>query len=98
MNEYMVTIQFLSFFSEEFASLLPGQRALVNELIENGIFTSYSLSLDRRILWITLYAESREDAGKILGTMPLFKFMRYDIVELMFHNSSVHASMRFSLN
>ena len=98
MNEYMVTIKFLSFFSEEFVSLIPEQRTQVNDLMEKGIVTSYSLSLDRWTSWITLSAESRENAEKVLRTMPLFKFMRYDISELMFHNNSIHASIRFSMN
>jgi muconolactone delta-isomerase len=98
MNEYMVTIQFLAFFNEEFASLIPEQRALVNGLMEKGIITSYSLSLDRRTLWITLGAASRDNVESLLKTMPLFKFMRYDIDELMFYNSSIYTPMRFSMN
>jgi muconolactone delta-isomerase len=98
MNEYMITIKFLSFFSGEFISLVPDQRELVNNLMEKGIITDYSLSINRQVLWITLYSESREDAEKVLRTMPLFKFMNYEINELMFHNSSIHASTRFSLN
>jgi hypothetical protein len=98
MNEYMITIKFLSFFSGEFISLVPDHRELVNNLMEKGIITGYSLSINRQVLWITLYAESREDAEKVLKTMPLFKYMNFEISELMFHNSSIHASTRFSLN
>jgi hypothetical protein len=98
MHHYMVTIKFLSFFAEKFASLIPDQRRHVNDLMEKEIISSYSLSLDRQMLWISLSAQSREEAEKILKEMPLYSFMRYDIVELMFHNSSVNASIRFSLN
>ncbi len=98
MNEYMIIIKFISFFSEEFVSLIPEQRAQVNQLMEKGIITSYSLSSDRKTLWMTLLASSQEVVEEMLRTMPLFKFMRYDIVELLFHNSAVYAPLRPSMN
>ena len=98
MNEYIAVIRFASAINEEFTALIPEQRAQVNHLMEKGIITSYSLSADRRILWITLLAASMEAAEKILGMMSLFKFMHYDVIELMFHNTPVYAPMRFSMN
>jgi muconolactone delta-isomerase len=98
MNEYMVIVRFISSFNEEFIALLPGQRAQINRLMEKGIITSYSLSADRGTLWVTLLATSLEAVEKTLQMMPLFKFMQYDVVELMFHNSPVHAQMHFSMN
>ena len=74
------------------------QRVQINRLMEKGIITSYSLSADRGTLWVTLLATSLEAVEKTLRMMPLFKFMRYDIIELMFHNSPVHAQMHFSMN
>jgi muconolactone delta-isomerase len=98
MNEYMIIIRFITSFNEEFVDLLPNQRVQINRLMEKGIITSYSLSADRGTLWVTLLATSLEAVEKTLRMMPLFKFMRYDIIELMFHNSPVHAQMHFSMN
>jgi hypothetical protein len=98
MNEYMIIIRFITSFNEEFVDLLPNQRIQINRLMEKGIITSYSLSADRGTLWVTLLATSLEAVEKTLRMMPLFKFMRYDIIELMFHNSPVHAQMHFSMN
>jgi hypothetical protein len=98
MNEYMIIIQFITSFNEEFVNLLPDQRMQINRLMEEGIITSYSLSADRGTLWVTMLATSSESVEKTLRMMPLFKFMRYDIIELMFHNSPVHAQMHFSMN
>jgi hypothetical protein len=98
MNEFMAVIQFSSPFSMEFTSLIPEQRIHINRLMEQGIITSYSLSADRRTLWMTLLASSTGEAEKVLGKMPLFRFMRYEIAELMFHNIPVFAPMKFSLN
>ena len=98
MNEYMIIIRFITSFNEEFVNLLPNQRIQINRLMEKGIITSYSLSADRGTLWVTLLATSLEAVEKTLRMMPLFKFMRYDIIELMFHNSPVYAQMHFSMN
>lgn len=98
MNEYMIIIRFTKSLSEEFASMIPNQRVQINRFMEKGILTSYSLSADREILWITLLANSIEAAEIILRMMPLFKFMKYEIVELMFHNSPSYARMHLSMN
>ena len=98
MNEYMVVIRFVASFSEEFVALIPHQRVQINHLMEKGILTSYSLSADRGTLWVSLLATSREAVEKTLRMMPLFKFMSYDIIELMFHNSPVRAQMHLSMN
>jgi muconolactone delta-isomerase len=56
------------------------------------------LSADRGTLWVTLLATSVEAVEKTLRMMPLFKFMRYEVVELMFHNSPIFARMHLSMN
>lgn len=98
MNEYMIIIRFAASFDEEFINLIPDQRAQINRFMEKGIITSYSLSADRGTLWVTLLATSLEAVERTLRMMPLFKFMRYDVVELMFHNSPVYAQMHLSMN
>jgi hypothetical protein len=98
MTEYMVTVKFFTAFREEFASLIPNQRSEVNRLMEEGVLTSYSLSLDRETLWITIHAASSEAVESVIKSMPLYKFMRYEIVELMFHNHLANAPMPFSMN
>ena len=98
MNEYMIIIRFTISFSEEFVALIPDQRAQINRLMEKGIITSYSLSADGETLWITMFATSPEAVEIMLRMMPLFKFMRYDIIELMFHNSPVYSQMHLSMN
>lgn len=98
MNEYMIVVIFPSQLNEEFISRIPEQRAEVNRLMEKGVLTSYSLSSDRKILWITMLAASREAAEEVLKIMPLYKFMKYEVVELLFHNNPIYAPMHFSMN
>jgi muconolactone delta-isomerase len=94
----MIIVKFSVSFNEEFASLIPSQRTEVSRLMEKGILTSYSLSLDRETLWMTLLAASSEAVETILKMMPLYKFMHYEIIELMFHNNPVYTPMHFSMN
>jgi hypothetical protein len=98
MNEYMIIIRFTEFISEEFFDLIPEQRKQINSLMARRIITSYSLSSDRGTLWVTLLATSLEAVEKIMRMMPLFRFMRYEVVELMFHNNSIHEQIHVSLN
>ena len=98
MNEYMIIIRFTDPMSEELLSLIPHQRMQIQYLMKKRIIMSYSLSADRGTLWATVLATSPEAAEKTLRMMPLFKFMNYEIVELMFHNSPVHEYMHVSMN
>ncbi len=98
MNEYMIVIRFSSSFNAEFVSLIPRQRAQVDELMQKGIITSYSLSADRSTLWMTLLASSQDAAEKTLQMMPLYRYMQYHITELMFHNTPTRTVPQFSLN
>ncbi len=98
MSEYIVIVKFIMAFQEEFASLIPSQRNEVNRLMEEGILTSYCLSLDREALWMTLRATSADNVKTMLKAMPLHKFMRYEIIELMFHVHPAYTPMNFSMN
>ncbi len=98
MNEYMITINLPGDPSQEFVSLIPSHRARVNELMQQGVITGYSLSSDRRLLWVTMMAADQEEIVKTLMTMPLYRFMQYTVQELMFHNSPVFSTPRFSVN
>jgi hypothetical protein len=98
MNEYMVTITFPTEFDEEFVGLIPPQRAMVNELMGKGIITSYCLSTDRQTLWVTMLGGSEGNILETLRQMPLFRFMNFEMRELMFHNAPVFSQPSFSLN
>ena len=98
MQQFMVHITLPSELTEEFFSLIPKQRALVNQLFSKGTLTSYALALDRSKLWATIAAESEEEVVYIMSQLPLRKFMQIDIHQLAFHqNTSVNLA-RISMN
>lgn len=94
----MIDITLPEFISEEFVSLIPLQRSLVNRLMGRGIINSYSLSMDRGKIWAVVNAETERDAEKTVGAFPLVRFMRYEIHELAFNNNIAQVLPRFSLN
>jgi muconolactone delta-isomerase len=87
MNLFMITIQLPKEPTQEFFSLIPKQRAKVDELMNEGKILHYSLSLDRSQLWVTIVARTETIAMDILSSFPMIHFMKPEISELAFHNS-----------
>ena len=98
MNQYMVDIELPGTITDEFASLIPFQRARVNILMFEGKILSYSLSTDRSRLWVVVNAATEDDAHSIIASFPIFHFVQVRIQELMFHNSVRLLHPEFSLN
>jgi muconolactone delta-isomerase len=98
MKQFMTDINLPKPLSEEFISLIPQQRQSVNELMGEGVISTYSLALDRSKLWVIVFAESEIDAMNHISTFPLFKFMDIKIHELAFHQNASIQTPHFSLN
>lgn len=94
---FMVEFELPSVFTEEFTSRIPNQRLVIDSMLAKGQVQSYSLSLDRRKLWVVVKADAESDVWNLLDKFPLRDFMEPFIHELMFHNAS-SPSMSFSLN
>lgn len=98
MHQYMIDINLPSYFDEEFISLIPSQRNLVDRLMQQGVLESYSLALDNSKLWITLNSKSESNVVKLMKTFPLIKYMKYTIFKLAFHNQASLKFPNLSLN
>jgi len=98
MVEYMVTCDLPEELTEKFLGLVPEQREKVNELFKSGIFTSYTLALDRSKLWITLFSETEEQVMDVLIQLPLIEYFRVEIFPLAFHNAARVVLPALSLN
>lgn len=97
-KNYLVDIQLKYTFKPEFFVLIPKQRKLINELMNEGIIHSYSLAIDRSKLWIVMETENENQVMDVLATFPLIKFMNPDIHELAFHDSIHSGFPHLSLN
>ena len=98
MAQFMIEVAIPAEPNAEFFSLIPAQRAHVEKLLKEGAVMSYSLSLDRSRLWITLVARNQREALELLRTFPLYEYFEPSIYPLMFHNSSIRSLLKVSLN
>ena len=98
MTQFIIDIQIPSNPDKEFFELIPLQRAHIDTLLEQGTVMSYSLSLDRSRLWVTLNARSEQEVAEILSAFPMFKYFEPTIYPLMFHITSLTSQIKVSLN
>lgn len=84
--------------TQEFMSLIPEQRSLVNQMMQDGNIASYTLSLDRERLWVILVAKSEAEATDILDQFPIMPYCSAEINALMFHNATSRELPVISLN
>jgi hypothetical protein len=98
MNQYLVDLDLPEELSDEFLSLIPHQREHVDQMMADGVLSSYALSSDRRKVWAIIYAESEMDVENALNTMPLIDFMEPTIYQLAFYNVAGSGLPIISLN
>jgi hypothetical protein len=98
MAEFMIDITLPEDLEEDFIAKIPEQRTMVNRLMLKGIVTSYSLSMDRGKLWITMEANTKQDIIKQLNAFPLISYFTYHIYSLAFYNAPVIKVPPFSIN
>lgn len=98
MSGFIAEIILLNAGSAEFMQLIPPQRMLVNELMAEGLLTSYAVAADRRKLWCILEVETEDEANDILGRFPIAPFMHIELHPLMFYNMNSTLMGSISLN
>ena len=94
---YMVEFELPESLSEEFLALIPEQRNTVDYLMSEGKIRSYSLAMDRSVLWVIMEADSEFEVMETIAQLPLSDHMHPYISELMFHNMAdmaLHFSMK----
>jgi muconolactone delta-isomerase len=98
MKQYIIDIQLPEVITEDFVSMIPDQRRVVDKLFLEGKIHLYSLAFDRSKLWVGMNAESEAEVWNILYTFPLIEYMNADIHELAFHNAAKTGIYELSLN
>jgi hypothetical protein len=96
--EYMAEIKLPVPFTDEFLSLIPRQRALVNKLMNEGAISSYAVSIEDGKLWMTVVAENESSVRNMIEEFPIAGYISYKISKLAFHNSISFKLPSFSLN
>ena len=98
MYEFMVDIDLPVPFNNEFISLIPEQREIINKLMSERVITSYAVSIEDGKLWTTIFAASDEAVVEILSAFPIISYVDYSISKLAFHNNVGFTAPQFSLN
>lgn len=84
----MVDIDLPGILSNEFIKLIPKQRAFVKRMMNEGVISDYSLSFDRRKLWVVVNADTPFDVKNIIGSFPIFNHIKFRINNLLFHETN----------
>lgn len=98
MNQYFFDIDLISTLSEEYISLITEQRNVINKLLQQGVISNFALSSDRTKSWLTVSANSEEEAIGIVDSFPLRPFMSFSVHPLIFQLQSSMYFPQLSLN
>lgn len=98
MKTYMADVQLPDYLDEDFLSMIPHQRMVVNRMMEKGTISTYALAMDRSRIWITINAQSERQVKDILQKMPLYRYMSIMTYELAFSETPSMAVPQPSLN
>ena len=71
-------------FNQKFYELIPAQRALINNLLEQRIVLSYSLDMERKNVWVFMEALNEQKVMDVLSTFPIIQYVKVSIQELAF--------------
>lgn len=87
-STYLVHITLPEVFTPRLAALIPKQRSMINDLLEQRVVLSYSLDMDRQNLWVFVEAKSEKGVMDIISSFPIINEVKVDIKELAFYDSS----------
>ena len=77
----------LPVFTDEIAATIPRHRECINRLFAEGRILSYSVSVQRNMIWCVVNAEEEQEAMEIALSLPLFPyFTDISCHPLLFHN------------
>lgn len=87
-SKYQVTIHFE--MDDEFMSLVPEHRKIIDQLIDKNILDYYSVSMESHRCWMIINAVSKKEVEDYLLTTPLHKYWTIEIDELFVYDSQTY--------
>lgn len=88
MSYFMIDIELPKTITPEFVELIPHQRKFIDRMMKKGMIISYSLSFDRSKLWVVVLANSPTEVNNIIGSFPIFCFIKFKVNNLLFHEAN----------
>jgi hypothetical protein len=80
MKKYQAIITFE--WNDEAMAIIQEHRSYINELIDEQVIEHYVVSMETQQVWITLNADSPEQAREILEASPFSRFWTLELNEL----------------
>lgn len=96
MKKFQVTIQFT--MDEDFMSIVPEHRKYIDSLIEKNIIDQYAVTMESRMIWITISADNKKEIRQYLTGSPLYKYWTFEIDELVVLDGLLHRLPAVRLN
>jgi hypothetical protein len=98
MAEYLLELRLVP-LTPELLELIPDHRTHINDLFEEGVLQSYSVSASRDNIWCVIEAESPTEAQGLIELMPLYPAMEsVQCTLLLFHQEGPAALPSIGLN
>ena len=97
-KQFMVILNFETDLSHKFIAMVPKHREKVNDLMIDGKILTYSLCLEKGLIWAVFEAKSESELRKIIKDLPLSAYMDYEINPLTFYSTNSNFTMSYSLN
>lgn len=96
MKKFQAIIEFT--IDNEFMSLVPAHRTYINFLINKNTIDSYIVCMEPQKVWVTINAETREEAATILSRSPLYKYWNMVIHEIFIYDGQLYRLPVLQLN
>ena len=98
MHQFMVEVSLPAPLTQEIIELIPDQRNFIDDLLQRGVILSYTLTIDRSMLWVVFEVENTREVRTYLNAFPIADFVEYTIHKLAFHNAADSVVPAISLN
>jgi hypothetical protein len=98
MSSYLFEIELPS-ITDEIMAIISSHREHIADLFSQGSLFSYSVSLNRKMVWCVINAADEQEAMEIVSKFPLYKyFTDVSCHPLLFHNTLPAGLPDISLN
>lgn len=97
-NLFMVEMFMPDEMTPEFMRMIPAHRAYISKLINDGTIQSYSINNERSNGWILFLSDESSDVEEILQQFPIYSFVRFQIHEIMVHDSESYRFPKMHMN
>jgi len=89
----------LPVFDDKLGAVIPFHREHINKLFSEGRILSYSVSVNRNMVWCVINAEDEQEAMEMVLAFPLYQYFT-DVTchALLFHNTLPATLPGISLN